>query len=80
MGSGLGYWIYLGSRAAETKISLLIKMEECVAHLKRKNIDSALLILKSFDKKEKDVTTMAANNLSFIYFLEGNIDTEIFYM
>lgn len=70
-----GYiWVQEQLKRKHEKISLLIKMEECVAHLKRKNMDSALLILKSFDKKEKDVTTMAANNLSFIYFLEGNID------
>jgi intraflagellar transport protein 88 len=41
--------------------------------LKKKNIDSAIETLKSFEKKDKLLMAKAASNISFLYFLENDI-------
>ena len=41
-------------------------------HLKSKQFDSAIKLLKSFNKKEATVRDIAANNIFFLYFLERN--------
>lgn len=35
--------------------------------------DQAIVLLKDFEKKEKNLKARAATNLSFLYFLEGDI-------
>lgn len=35
--------------------------------------DQAIVLLKEFENKEKDLKARAATNLSFLYFLEGDI-------
>jgi intraflagellar transport protein 88 len=39
-------------------------------HLRAKAWDKAVDLLKAFEKKDAHLRAMAANNLSFIYFLE----------
>lgn len=40
----------------------------------RKQFDRAIEDLKAFEKKDRNLKAMAANNLSFLYFLEGNLE------
>eukprot|EP01029_Cantina_marsupialis_P022998 TRINITY_DN566_c0_g1_i1.p1 TRINITY_DN566_c0_g1~~TRINITY_DN566_c0_g1_i1.p1 ORF type:complete len:815 (-),score=313.08 TRINITY_DN566_c0_g1_i1:164-2608(-) len=42
-------------------------------HLRKKQYDQAITVLKSFEKKDHALKTMAATNLSFLYFLEGDV-------
>lgn len=46
---------------------------KALAFLKKKNIDSAIETLKSFEKKDKLLMAKAASNISFLYFLENDI-------
>jgi intraflagellar transport protein 88 len=40
--------------------------------LRDKQFESAIEVLKSFEKKDQHLKAMAATNLSFIYFLEND--------
>nr|AFN42835.1 intraflagellar transport protein 88-like protein [Marsilea vestita] len=51
-----------------------LEMDKAVQYLHRKNFAQATCILKTFEKKERDLKTCAATNLSFLYFLEGKVD------
>ena len=50
------------------KFTLLISLET-VSHLNHQ----AIVLLKEFEKKEREMKARAATNLSFLYFLEGDI-------
>jgi intraflagellar transport protein 88 len=39
-----------------------------------KEHSQAIMLLKEFEKKEKDLKARAATNLSFLYFLEGDLN------
>ena len=41
-------------------------------YLKKKEFVKAIELLKGFEKKDQTMKAMAATNLSFIYFLEGD--------
>merc|ERR1719472_390832 len=41
-------------------------------HLRRKEFDAAIDILKQFERKDASLMARAATNLSFLYFLEGD--------
>jgi intraflagellar transport protein 88 len=49
-------------------------MEICKAHwfLKEKEFDKAIEVLKAFEKKDPAHKAMAATNLSYLYFVEGD--------
>ena len=71
-----GYqWVYDQLININEQIACHIKMEIALQHLRRKEIGCAVNILKSFEKKDPWAKAMAATNLSFIYFLEGNYET-----
>ena len=50
------------------------EMEISKAHwfLKKKDFESAIQVLKQFEKKEPSLMARAATNLSFLYFLEAD--------
>ncbi|KDO26432.1 hypothetical protein SPRG_08235 [Saprolegnia parasitica CBS 223.65] len=50
------------------------EMEICKAlhFLKNKDFDKAIEVLKAFEKKDPALKAMAATNLSFLYFVEGD--------
>ncbi|RLN44131.1 hypothetical protein BBJ28_00010611 [Nothophytophthora sp. Chile5] len=54
--------------------SLASEMEICKAHwfLKEKEFDKAIEVLKAFEKKDPAHKAMAATNLSYLYFVEGD--------
>ena len=51
-----------------------IEMAKAISHLKRKDFEGAIAVLKSFETKEEDLKAKGAVNLSFLYFLEGDVD------
>lgn len=56
------------SCSERVKFTLLILLE-FVSHLNHQ----AIILLKEFEKKEREMKARAATNLSFLYFLEGDI-------
>lgn len=50
-----------------------MELECALHHLRHRNFVKAVDTLKAFEKKEQHVKAMAATNLSFIYFLEGDV-------
>ena len=50
-----------------------LEIHKALSHLKERQFDQAIQILKSFEKKDSNVKSQAANNLSFIYFLQQKI-------
>ncbi|KAG0555508.1 hypothetical protein KC19_12G174000 [Ceratodon purpureus] len=50
-----------------------MEMDKAIQHLHRRDFAQAIVLLKDFEKKEKDLKARAATNLSFLYFLEGDI-------
>lgn len=50
-----------------------LEIHKALTHLKEKKFDQAIRILKNFEKKDSNVKSQAANNLSFIYFLQQKI-------
>ena len=51
-----------------------IEMAKAMMHLKRKDFEGAIAVLKSFESKEEDLKVKGAVNLSFLYFLEGQLE------
>ena len=45
----------------------------CVAPLQAKEFDRAIEEFKAFERKDTYLKTRAATNLSFLYFLEGDM-------
>jgi hypothetical protein len=56
------------SCSERVKFTLLILLE-FFSHLNHQ----AIVLLKEFEKKEREMKARAATNLSFLYFLEGDI-------
>lgn len=49
-------------------------MAKAIQYLAAKNFDQAIECLKGFERKEQHLKARAATNLSFLYFLEGDIN------
>lgn len=47
-----------------------IEMSKAMVYIEQRDISSAIGILKSFEKKDRRMMTIAASNLSFLYLLE----------
>ena len=47
-----------------------LEIHKALTHLKERDFESAIQILKNFEKKDSNVKSQAANNLAFIYFLQ----------
>ena len=65
-----GYrWVYSQLKGTHAILVSQIKTEQAVKHLKRKYFDSAVKLLKGFDKKEADVRAIVATNIYLCTFL-----------
>ena len=51
-----------------------LEIHKALMYLKERDFTQAVSILKTFEKKDTQVKSQAAANLSFIYFLQGNKD------
>ena len=50
-----------------------IEIKKAVTLIKEKKIEEAISTLKAFEKKDKKMMAQASTNISFLYFLEGDI-------
>ncbi|CAM9141027.1 unnamed protein product, partial [Sphacelaria rigidula] len=56
-----------------------MEIEKALHYLKTKEFDKAIEHLKAFEKKDQHLKAMAATNLAFIYFLEGDFKSADLY-
>ena len=54
-----------------------LEINKAVMFLRQKNFREALETLKMFEKKETNVASTAATNLSFIYYLVSSSETDL---
>jgi intraflagellar transport protein 88 len=52
-------------------VSSKLEIDVAMTHMKKRQFDEALEVLKGFERKDQALRAVAATNLSFIYFLEG---------
>lgn len=52
-----------------------LEINKAVMFLRQKNFSEAVETLKSFEKQDNKVASTAATNLSFLYFLQGEVDS-----
>lgn len=70
-----GYTWVIDALKHENQEHLASEMEIGKAHafLKQKDFDKAIEVLKAFEKKDQAHRAMAATNLSYLYFVEGDL-------
>lgn len=70
----VGFTWVIDALKQENHENLVSEMEICKAHwfLKEKEFDKAIEVLKAFEKKDPVHKAMAAANLSYLYFVEGD--------
>jgi intraflagellar transport protein 88 len=71
-------WVVDTLKADHEHLASQMEIEKALQYLKDKQYDKAIEYLKAFEKKDQHLRAMAATNLSFMYFLEGefrNADT-----
>ncbi|KAF1327900.1 Intraflagellar transport protein 88, partial [Globisporangium splendens] len=69
-----GYTWVIDALKQENHEHLASEVEICKAHcfLKQKDFEKAIEVLKSLEKKDQVHKAMAATNLSYLYFIEGD--------
>lgn len=69
-----GYdWVIDALSVDHDKVSSEIAILKATTFLKKGNFDAAISSLKAFEKKDHHLKAKAATNLSFVYYLEGDI-------
>lgn len=70
-----GFTWVIDALKQENHEQLASEMEICKAHwfLKQKEFEKAIEVLKAFEKKDAVHKAMAATNLSYLYFIEGDV-------
>jgi len=70
-----GYdWLIAALRDSQfAPVASEIEIAKAIEYLKRKQFDKAIEVLKAFEKKDQHLKARAATNLSFLYFLEGDL-------
>ncbi len=70
-----GYdWVCNALDDHQEGLAIQIKLEQATQRLHRKEFDSAIKSLKRLQKKPDKVNSATSTNLSFVSFLEGNIE------
>ena len=64
-------WVMEQLRPDYETVSSKLEIEVAMTHMKKRQFDEALEVLKGFERKDPILKAIAATNLSFIYFLEG---------
>ena len=74
-----GYnWIidYLkGSKSNYHDVQSEVEIKKAVNFIKEKRIDDAIQTFKGFEKKDRKMMAQASTNISFLYFLEGDLNS-----
>ena len=69
-----GYdWVIDALSVEHDKVSSEIAILKATTFLKKGNFEKAISALKAFEKKDAHLKAKAATNLSFVYYLEGDI-------
>ena len=69
----VGYsWVHDALKLDHDNLASAMSIDQGLQYLKNKDFEKAIELLKSFEKKDQSMKAMAATNLSFIYFLEGD--------
>ena len=70
-----GYrWVMDQLRQDHEAVASKLEIEVAMTYMKKRQFDEALEVLKSFERKDQSLRAIAASNLSFIYFLEGEYE------
>ena len=64
-------WVMELLRQDHEDVASKLEIDLAMTFMKRKRFDDALEVLKGFERKDPSLRAIAATNLSFIYFLEG---------
>ena len=70
--SGYDWVIDILKNSDYKEIQSELEMAKAMVFIENRNIDEAIDLLKSFEKKDKRMMTIAACNLSFLYLLEDD--------
>jgi len=69
-----GYeWVIQELEEVQPHIASEMEIGKSIEYLKDKKFDKAIEVLKAFEKKDQHLKAKAATNLSFLYFLEGDL-------
>lgn len=66
-------WVIEALKHDHDMIASEMQITKALTYLRRKHFDKAIEVLRSFEKKDQAFKAKAATNLSFLYFLEGDI-------
>jgi len=70
-----GYrWVMDQLRQDHESVANKLEIDVAMTHMKKRQFDDALEVLKAFERKDQALRAVAATNLSFIYFLEGEYE------
>ena len=70
-----GYrWVMDQLRQDHEAVANKLEIDVAMTHMKKRQFDDALEVLKAFERKDQALRAVAATNLSFIYFLEGEYE------
>jgi intraflagellar transport protein 88 len=70
-----GYrWVMDQLRQDYESVASKLEIDVAMTYMKKRQFDEALEVLKSFERKDQALRAIAASNLSFIYFLEGEYE------
>lgn len=72
--SGYDWIIAMLKTANLQEIESEVEICKAVFYIKNKAIDKAIELFKGFEKKDKIMMAWAANNISFLYFLENDYE------
>lgn len=72
--SGFDWIIAMLKTANLQEIESEMEISKAVYFIKNKQIDKAIELFKAFEKKDKIMMARAANNISFLYFLENDYE------
>jgi len=68
-----GYkWTMEQLRQDHETVASKLEIDLSMAYMKKRKFEEAIEVLKAFERKESSLRVMAATNLSFIHFLEGD--------
>jgi intraflagellar transport protein 88 len=72
----VGYdWVIDQLKVDHENLGGQMSIDMGLQYLKKKEFEKAIELLKGFEKKDQNMKAMAATNLSFIYFLEGDYNS-----
>jgi len=70
----VGYkWVVDQLRHDYETVSSKLELDLAMTYMKKRKFEEAIEVLKAFEKKDNTLKAMAGTNLSFIYFLEGDL-------